>query len=87
MRKAGVTPITVWDVKGDRLWKRKEHEKRQAVRQLSMSRYLHEERRQERLNRLKAIIQGAVEAESSPPKEQVRLSQSRRDKALKLMCK
>lgn len=72
MRKFGVTPITVWDVKGDRLWKRKEHERRQAIRQLSMSRYLHEERRQERLEKLKGMIQGTVERELSPPTKQVR---------------
>ncbi|GHJ85556.1 hypothetical protein NliqN6_1958 [Naganishia liquefaciens] len=62
MRKAGVTPITVWDVKGDRIWKRKEHQRRQAIRQLSMSRYLHEERRQERLERFKGLVQGAIAA-------------------------
>lgn len=74
MRKADVTPITVWDVKGDRLWKRKEHQRRQAIRQVSMSRYLHEERRQERLERLKRVIQGAVAAELNTRTEQVRLN-------------
>lgn len=74
MRKADVTPITVWDVKGDRLWKRKEHQRRQAIRQVSMSRYLHEERRQGRLERLKRVIQGAVAAELNTRIDQVRLN-------------
>lgn len=71
MRKAGVTPLTVWDVKGDRPWKRKEHMRRDAVRQLAMSRLLHEDRRQERLDRLIEMLKDAVEPKASVHAEQV----------------
>ncbi|KAJ9110148.1 hypothetical protein QFC20_003000 [Naganishia adeliensis] len=84
MRKAGVTPVTVWDVKGDRPWKRKEHMRRDAIRQLAMSRLLHEDRRQDRLGRLfealkdvpqpedptsKGPVTEAVQAERAPRTE------------------
>ncbi|KAJ9093604.1 hypothetical protein QFC19_008271 [Naganishia cerealis] len=51
MRKAGVTPITVWDVKGERPWKIKEHTRRELQRQLHLSRVLHEDQRQVRLDK------------------------------------
>ena len=71
MRKAGVTPITVWDVKGDRPWKRKEHMRRDAIRQLAMSRLLHEDKRQERLGRVFEALQDATQPEDATSKAQV----------------
>ncbi|KAJ9109150.1 hypothetical protein QFC21_000478 [Naganishia friedmannii] len=59
MRKAGVKPITVWDVKGERPWKMKEHARRELSRQLHMSRVLHEDQRQVRLEKARRLLEAA----------------------------
>lgn len=67
MRKAGLTPVTVWDVKGDRPWKRKEHIRRDAIRQLAMSRLLHEDKRQKRLGRVFEMLEVVSQPEGEAP--------------------
>ncbi|KAJ9125442.1 hypothetical protein QFC22_000403 [Naganishia vaughanmartiniae] len=75
MRKAGVKPITVWDVKGERPWKMKEHARRELTRQLHMSRVLHEDQRKARLEKVRIIL----EAMSEVQQEAMRRSMSADD--------
>lgn len=76
MRKGGVIPIVVYDQPGLRQWKIKEQARRESNRSLSLSRSLHEDRRQNRLYRLEELTKqyevAAVELEGATPAEEVR---------------
>lgn len=72
MRKAGVKAITVWDVKGERPWKLKEHARRELVRQLHMSRVLHEDQRQVRLGKVQRLLGTAARLQEGTSTQTVR---------------
>jgi 5'-3' exonuclease len=74
MRKAGVKPITVWDVKGERPWKMKEHARRELSRQLSMSRVLHEDQRQVRLDKIRRLLGNVPRLQKEASRQSVRFS-------------